>query len=360
MATCNASSLLTANPFTQLDPGLQDAVKLQLLCDISAAGGGGTIGGSGTANTVPIFSAATTLANSTLTQSGTDITQAGRLRFSGTTHGGLVLNNLTTTQRDAIAAPLAGSLIWNSTTTRANVYTGSAWTSGWVRLEGDSMTGALNIAQGTITADAPALNITTIWNNNAVAFSAFRIDATSTASSTSSLLIDARVGGSPVFAVTRSGSTTIGAQLNFGSNLQLHCPAAYRFEQRFGTGANAFAVYNTYTSATNFERGVFDWITTANVLRIGTEKGSGGGTARDAVLVTDSSERVRLDINGNVVINTAAIATNATNGFLYVPSCAGTPTGVPTAYTGRVPIVVDTTANKLYFYSTGAWRDAGP
>jgi hypothetical protein len=71
-------------------------------------------------------------------------------------------------------------------------------------------------------------------------------------------------------------------------------------------------------------------------------------------------ERMRISNAGNVVINTAAIATNATNGFLYVPSCAGTPTGTPTTFTGRVPIVVDTTNNKLYFYSTGAWRDAGP
>jgi hypothetical protein len=75
---------------------------------------------------------------------------------------------------------------------------------------------------------------------------------------------------------------------------------------------------------------------------------------------TNGTERLRVDSNGNVVINTAAIATTATDGFLYVPSCAGTPTGTPTAFTGRVPIVVDTTNNKLYFYSGGAWRDAGP
>lgn len=71
-------------------------------------------------------------------------------------------------------------------------------------------------------------------------------------------------------------------------------------------------------------------------------------------------ERARIDTSGNVVINTAAIATTATDGFLYVPTCAGTPTGTPTTYTGRAPIVVNTTNNKLYFYSGGAWRDAGP
>ena len=46
MATCNASSLLAANPFTQIDPGLLDAIKLQLLCDISSGGGGSGSGGS--------------------------------------------------------------------------------------------------------------------------------------------------------------------------------------------------------------------------------------------------------------------------------------------------------------------------
>jgi hypothetical protein len=68
-----------------------------------------------------------------------------------------------------------------------------------------------------------------------------------------------------------------------------------------------------------------------------------------------------IDSNRNIVAGaSAALATTATNGFLYVPTCAGTPTGTPTAITGMAPIVVDTTNNKLYFYSTGVWRDAGP
>ena len=41
--------------------------------------------------------------------------------------------------------------------------------------------------------------------------------------------------------------------------------------------------------------------------------------------------------------------------ILYLPSCAGVPTGVPTAITGKVPIVVDSTNNKAYIYSGGAW-----
>ena len=75
---------------------------------------------------------------------------------------------------------------------------------------------------------------------------------------------------------------------------------------------------------------------------------------------TSSTERARIPSVGGVVVGTAALATTATDGFLYVPTCAGTPTGTPTTQTGTAPIVINTTNNKLYFYSGGAWRDAGP
>ena len=44
-----------------------------------------------------------------------------------TTEAGLRLRNLTTGQRDAITSPLAGNLIENSTTNRANHYNGTTW-----------------------------------------------------------------------------------------------------------------------------------------------------------------------------------------------------------------------------------------
>jgi hypothetical protein len=89
----------------------------------------------------------------------------------------------------------------------------------------------------------------------------------------------------------------------------------------------------------------------------------GLGTVGSDVLAfyTASVERARITADGNIVAGaSAALATTATDGFLYVPTCAGTPTGTPTAITGMAPIVVNTTNNKLYFYSGGAWRDAGP
>lgn len=82
-------------------------------------------------------------------------------------------------------------------------------------------------------------------------------------------------------------------------------------------------------------------------LVLGTRpNGSGGG----------SMESMRLDSLRNVQIGTGAIATNATNGFFYIPTCAGTPTGTPTTKTGLAPMVVDSANNKLYVYIGGAWQ----
>jgi hypothetical protein len=76
---------------------------------------------------------------------------------------------------------------------------------------------------------------------------------------------------------------------------------------------------------------------------------------------TAGSITAQITANGSFAAGAqGALATTATNGFLYVPTCAGVPTGTPTAITGLVPIVVDTTNNRWYFYSGGAWRNAGP
>lgn len=73
-----------------------------------------------------------------------------------------------------------------------------------------------------------------------------------------------------------------------------------------------------------------------------------GGTA-------STNERLQLDANGNVTIGNAALSTSATNGFLYIPTCAGAPSGTPTTKTGRVPMIYDTTNNNLYIYNSG-WK----
>lgn len=73
-----------------------------------------------------------------------------------------------------------------------------------------------------------------------------------------------------------------------------------------------------------------------------------------------TNDFLNMKTTGSVAVAKPSLGTTATDGFLYVPTCAGTPTGVPSTITGYAPVVVDTTNNRWYFYSTGAWRNAGP
>lgn len=83
----------------------------------------------------------------------------------------------------------------------------------------------------------------------------------------------------------------------------------------------------------------------------------GSGSVLPFEIQTANTRALRVEANtASVSIGPAgALTTTATDGFLYVPTCAGVPTGVPTTITGKSPIVVDTTNNRLYFYSGGSW-----
>lgn len=52
----------------------------------------------------------------------------------------------------------------------------------------------------------------------------------------------------------------------------------------------------------------------------------------------------------------SALATNAITGHTWIPSCAGTPTGVVVGETGAAPIIVDTTGNKIWANVLGTWK----
>ena len=74
---------------------------------------------------------------------------------------------------------------------------------------------------------------------------------------------------------------------------------------------------------------------------------------------TNATQRMQISADGNVLIGTAALATTATAGFPWIPSCAGVPTGAPAApYTNAAAMVVDTTNNRLYVRVGSTWRYA--
>jgi hypothetical protein len=67
--------------------------------------------------------------------------------------------------------------------------------------------------------------------------------------------------------------------------------------------------------------------------------------------------RLTVDQKGNVVVGSGALAASATDGFLYIPTVSGggTPSGTPTAFTGRQPMIWDATNNTLYLYNGFNW-----
>lgn len=91
------------------------------------------------------------------------ITGAGSIRGSSTTVANLRPNSMTTTQRDAIASPGNGDIIYNSSTSVMNQYIGGAWTTfatGTIANAANTSSGKVDIATAAEIAAATATDAT--------------------------------------------------------------------------------------------------------------------------------------------------------------------------------------------------------
>lgn len=166
---------------------------------------------------------------------------------------------------------------------------------------------------------ADIFNMLDTWNAAGTTFTGIKLNVTDTASAAGSLLMDLQVGGSSLFRVAKNGDMnarklissfwvevgssvllrTEGLQvgsateISFSSlsnpqsgspDVRLFRDAANTLAQRNGVNAQAFNLYNTYTDASNYERGVVKW--SSSILQIGSEK-LGTGTARNVQIVRD-------------------------------------------------------------------------
>jgi hypothetical protein len=240
----------------------------------------------------------------------------------------------------------------------------------------------LDIADTTLAGSGSlagsVLNLAQTWNTTG-APTAIKLNVTNTASGAASNLLDLQVGGASKFSVDKNGGITIPAsntgapQRLFATSIEYTFPAgisitnvgrsgywnwdalAIRSDAHFGfsssttvgtpgtdtklfrdaegvlaqrNGVNpqTFRLYNTYTDANTFERLNIKWDT--NVLKIGTEKGTSGGTARAMELQTDGVTRLTIATNGlatfsGTVSIGAGAQLNLNQGKLYSSSRAG-------------------------------------
>jgi hypothetical protein len=117
------------------------------------------------------------------------------------------------------------------------------------------------------------------------------------------------VGTSGAFAYDPTANGQIGDALYFGNgastiDISLGREAANTLALRNGLSAQVFRLYNTFTDASNYERGFIGW--SSSVLSIGTEQ-AGTGSARNMQVISSGrlilragvSQSLRLGAGGN-------------------------------------------------------------
>jgi len=240
------------------------------------------------------------------------------------------------------------------------------------------------VAGGTATASSPVVTVTQTFNNASVTFVGKSNEFTDTASNAASVLERWQLGGVSRLEVIKNG-IKIGNLSGYDSGATITAAASYRaltftalvsssnfefknpielsgggtaqavyfgnassgstpalvgvagaLEQRQSTNAQTSNRYRSYTDASNYSRVTEKWNTTTAIYHA-----EGLGTGSD----------------GSVAFNDAELATNATVGFVMLPSCADAPSGTPADIpTGQVPVVFDSASSKIYAYIGGAWK----
>jgi hypothetical protein len=188
---------------------------------------------------------------------------------------------------------------------------------------------------------APLPNLTDTWNNGGTVFKGLQLVVTDTAHAAGSRYIDLIQGPSTtVFAVESDGTVTMPWGVNIGSNncvitstgsisiistglfswsgnTALASDAAGIFAQRNSTNAQTFRVYNTFTDASNYERGGFDWTTTANTFRIRSEN---AGTGTNRIIAIDAFAKAGAAVAADIPAGTFAMVrdtSGATTKLIY-------------------------------------------
>jgi hypothetical protein len=98
---------------------------------------------------------------------------------------------------------------------------------------------------------------------------------------------------------------------NIATDLSIVRDAANTLAQRSTTNPQTFRLYNTYTDASNYERGFLRW--SSNVLQIGTEK-AGTGSARSVEFHYDGTAAFRVFPQG-INVRAAGMLGFASNGI---------------------------------------------
>lgn len=258
-----------------------------------------------------------------------------------------------------IASYAVGDLLYadsaSSLAKLAGVATGNALISGGVTTAPAwGKVGLTTHISGTLAVGNGGLGITSGTNGGVPYFS-----STSTIASSAALTANAIVKGGGAGAAPAASGVSIdasnnvsGAALISSTTLSVGGGGTPGYAALFYGSANGLVqICNSSTGAGAGDGAYFGFAGDTN-FRFGLLEGTGSNI--DVYTNGTATKVASFTGLGSTVMANGALATTATDGYLYITSCAGPPTGVPTAFTGRVAIQFDSTNNKLYVYD-GAW-----
>jgi hypothetical protein len=227
-----------------------------------------------------------------------------------------------------------------------------------------------NVLVGTATDDgtnalqvAGRVKVTASdWSHFTVSGGSAQIKLERTGSATGSAFIGADSDGFIVYnaAITTknlklsdAGALTIASSGSFGSTLSVAARGNFNGGNAdngltIGNSTNGFCSIQLLNGSTHYGWVLGAQYNLSETFEI-TPSTATGGTSFNVPAFSVAA-------TGSVVLGPrAALATNATDGFAYMPSCAGTPTGTPTAITGKVAWCFDSTNHIIYVHD-GAWK----
>lgn len=355
-----------------------------------AAAAGGSIDGSGAANRVAYWSDADTLtSDADLVFNGTQLLTTGLFvgALTGTPARALEVRSTSAQIRASYDASNYAEITVNATGQLVIGGAGSRYTAiamgGAAALAATDMQIAIGYLATTTSSEAIAIgrSTTAAQGSTSIGYQC----SSSTFTQCVSVGYQSSCGANSSVAIGSGATAGTGGNqgiaiglsaVSVGDSIALGRTATTTAGNQFVCGGTSGAISNVF-----FGKGVTHATPTAwtlngtggsgtdiagGPLNIGGGKPTGAGAGGSVVVQTAPAgasgttlrslvDRLTVDQKGNIYPGTAALATGATDGFLYIQTCAGTPTGVPTTVTGRIAIVYDTTNKKLYAYN-GAWE----
>lgn len=278
------------------------------------AGGAAPVGGTGTTNTIPRWTGASTLGDSGITDNGSTVSFVGR--------------NLASTAAQTWTLNTSLSLLSGVV---------GFYNSGTDGTYGDAIyIGAANYP--TSYRHLIRSSVSAISTNSLLKFSLS--SGVSTQTDVMTLRGNGNVGIGTAPNAWNSAICAFDLRTNSLWNFNLGSDSVAYWTVNAYTDTAGNVVYKNSAAASQYMQnsGAHVWYRAAS------------GVAGAACSLLESA---RIDSNGNIY--GASGTTGMTNGFFYIPAAAGAPTGVPTAVAGRVPMYYDTTNNQFYVYN-GAWK----